>query len=254
MPPGRAADAAEGSRPGPSRPSLRPRFVNTTIRRDNASSSGSANIQPAQQLHRNPIGPAQPSSVRTADVAQASDPAPAPAITTKFARAAFGAMAEVASVKLQDARAAKQTTAAARQAAETALAAVPEPTAAELAARTGPAREARDAAVHVAAVAWEAIVRPRRSPQIAQGPMEATFRPPAGDVQNYTDRWNRASIPFNAAVRAADQAQQDALNPPRAAAVRTRDAAIAADTAAAAAVDAARNEFIQIQRLASEAR
>jgi hypothetical protein len=176
---------------------------------------------------------------------------PAPAvITNRQANQAFRGMKDAASLSLQEARALQQATAANLVAANIALDAVPVPTAAELAARSGPAQTVFEEAIRQADVAWEAIARPRRIAANPEGPNLASYRPPAGPAgARYQERWDRAGALHDTALRQARQVQQDALDPQRAAAMQAVHSAQAADTVAAAAVDTARAHFLQIATL-----
>ena len=184
-------------------------------------------------------------------LAAAPIPPQAPAVIANYqANQVFSDMKDVASASLQAARAQQQVTAANLVAANTALAAVPVPTAAELAARSGPAQIAFEDAIRRADVAWEAIVRPRRLAEHAEGPGLASYRPPDGPAGAiYRERWNRAEALHATALRRARQAQQDALDPQRAVAMQAVHSAQSADTVAAAAVDTARAHFLQIATL-----
>jgi hypothetical protein len=197
--------------------------------------------------HANVAGPSRPIVRRTSPEVEAAAAVPTPVIDGALANGAFKAMFDVSSQNLQAARSAQRQTARALQEAQAALVAVPAPTEAELAARAGPAAEARDTAVREAAEAWETAMGTNRRP--AQGPYEATFRPPENDIEGYTARWDSASAIFSAASRRASEAYDAAINPPRAAAIQVVVEAQAADTAAAAAIDAAQAAFLQVATL-----
>ena len=101
----------------------------------------------------------------------------------------------------------------------TAQVAAPSPAASQRVAEGDSPKAKFDAALHAAAVAWEARIRPGRSAEHAQGPLEASFRPPANDFERYKRRWDRATTKYDAAVAQARQAYEAALAPTRAAAV-----------------------------------
>jgi hypothetical protein len=128
-------------------------------------------------------------------------------------------------------------------------ASLPPATAAELAARALAAKPARDAAIHEAAVAWDAIMIPGRAAIHARGPNDTTFRPPAHDFDGYRERWNTATRQYDAALAQARQSYEDALDPVRTAALKTVGEAQVADAAAIAAVDAERANFLQFSSL-----
>lgn len=95
----------------------------------------------------------------------------------------------------------------------------PSPAASQRVAEGDSPKAKFDAALHAAAVAWEARIRPGRSAEHAQGPLDASFRPPANDFEGYKRRWDRATTKYDAAVAQARQAYEAALAPTRAAAV-----------------------------------
>jgi hypothetical protein len=219
--------------------------------------SAASSLRAAMQTPRTASG-SRPATARFSAAAPATEPATdvqvarptlPHVISNDRANRTFKAMADVASTKLQGARASQRATATALQAANAALAAVPAPTAAELAARSGPAQTVLDAAIHDARVAWEARMRPNRAVDRAEGPEGATYRPPANDGGRYARRWDRVTARYDAACAKAHQAYQDALDPPRAAAVKIVEDAQAADTAAIAAVEVARDAFVQVAAL-----
>jgi hypothetical protein len=194
--------------------------------------------------------PQQPAPVAVSLAAPPIAP-PAPAvISNRQANQAFKGMKDAASLSLQEARALQQATAANLVAANIALDAVPVPTAAELAARSGPAQTVFEEAIRQADVAWEAMARPRRIVANPEGPNLASYRPPAGPAgARYHERWDLAGALHDRALRQARQVQQDALDPQRAVAMQAVHSAQAADTVAAAAVDTARAHFLQIATL-----